>query len=63
MFDCGAENVTTDIFKKAIKQGVKATQKIINGIEQLCKKCGKTKRLIPEGESLDPIIASLLQRY
>ena len=61
MFDCSAENVELPYFKKAVKQGVKATQRIIHGIKELCRKCGKEKRKLENQERLDPEIVTIIK--
>ncbi|XP_067130183.1 polyribonucleotide nucleotidyltransferase 1, mitochondrial isoform X2 [Centruroides vittatus] len=44
MLEASAENILQQDLLKAIKQGVKETQHIVNGILQLQKECGKSKR-------------------
>lgn len=44
MLEASAENILQQDLLKAIKQGVKETQHIINGIVKLQKECGKNKR-------------------
>lgn len=53
MIEGSAKNLEQQIIQHAIKKGVKASQSIINSINQLCEKYGKTKRELNQDMTME----------
>ncbi len=62
MVESSADVLPKDSFKHALSAGVGQCNRVIQGIENLCKKCGKEKRQIPEEVKNDVEIVDAVKR-
>lgn len=63
MLEASAENISQANFQKAIKDGVKQAQLIIQGIKDLRKLYGKPKRELPPPVQIDRTVEEAMRRY
>ena len=63
MLEASAENISQANFQKAIKDGVKHAQLIIQGIKSLRQSYGKPKRELPPPVQIDSKIEEAMRRY
>ena len=63
MLEASAENISQANFQKAIKDGVKHAQLIIQGIKSLRQSYGKPKRELPPPVQFDSKVEEAMRRY